>query len=842
MSEVSSSSPGWIMRLGAIGDRPDDPDTERLKHRLLVFMGVLMSGGGLLWGSIAASQSLLLPAVIPYGYTAVTVLNLSYFRLSKNFEVVRFIQVLLSLLLPFLFQWVLGGFATSGAVMLWAMLAIVGSMTFSASRTSLKWLLFYCGLTVVSGLIDRIAYQRFGIEPPPGVRTAFFVTNIVVISGFVFGLMIYLLSERERVTQALAVANERITELNEHLEDQVAERTAELASSLTRTRAILSNMADGLVAVNGKGIVQAANPAFSEILLIEHELDGKPFADVLPNALAELVQTSLAECEIGRTEIPMPGERTGAAVASPISTEGGPDTCEGAVVILRDVTLEKEIDRMKTDFIATVSHELRTPLTSVLGFAKLTKNKLEQSILEHVPESNSKAQRAVKQVRGNIDIIVSEGQRLTALINDVLDISKMEAGRMEWKVAPVEVTALVDRALEATNALFQDGKVTAEREVAENLPVVEGDFDRLLQVLINLLSNAAKFTEEGAVTVRAQPHPDGVEIAVVDTGDGIAPTDQHAIFEKFKQVGDTLTSKPQGTGLGLPICRQIVTAHGGNISVESKVGEGSTFRVVLPLPGKAESTLTVPPPTISSPPPARSREPIERRPELDELMKRIQSTVDQFPAEGADVLVVDDDASLREMLRQQLTERGYEVRLASNGYDAIQSVRSKRPDVVVLDVMMPEISGFDVAAVLKSDPTTQAIPIIILSIVQDSDRGYRLGVDRYLTKPAEAETLIGEVERVLSAARRRRRVLLVDPEQKPAESVVRLLESKGFEVVGACDGASAIGEARSKKPDAIIVEPRGHRSRDLVRAIRLEKDFENVLVVQLMGNEADAPA
>lgn len=831
MSEASGASgPSWVMRLGALGDRDTDTDSERLQHRLLVFMGVLMSGGGLLWGSIAASQHLFLPAVIPYGYTVVTFFNLSYFRVSKNFAFVRFLQVLISLLLPFLFQWSLGGFSPSGAVMLWAMLAIVGSLTFSASRTSLNWLLFYAALTVVSGLLDETVRLHFSPDPSEGIRTTFFVTNIVIISCTVFGLMIYLLAERERATVALAKANQVITELNEHLEDQVAGRTVELRSALARSQAILDNMADGLVAVDHDGRVQAVNPAFARILFLDHALAGKLAAEVMPAELASLARQSIETCKLAKSEIAMSGERTGVAVASPIQTDDGTGTkCVGSVLILRDVTFEKEIDRMKTDFIATVSHELRTPLTSVLGFAKLTKNKLEQNVFPHVPAADAKAQRAVGQVRGNIDIIVSEGQRLTTLINDVLDISKMEAGRMEWKMAPVEPGQLVERAIEATSALFPGPSVTLERDIEAELPSLEGDFDRLLQVMINLISNAAKFTDKGSVTVRARRHGGAIELSVRDTGHGIELVDQQAIFEKFKQVGDTLTNKPKGTGLGLPICKQIVGAHGGTVGVESALGKGSTFVVTLPLAARTKSEA---PARLSSTPPSS--------PDLESLVARIEKTVNlALPTQGGDVLVVDDDASLREMLRQQLSERGYEVRLAANGLEAIQSARTRRPDLVVLDVMMPEISGFDVAAVLKSDPKTQGIPIIILSIVQDADRGYRLGVDKYLTKPTEADTLVAEVQRVMSRARGPKRVLVVDPDPPTASEVQRVLESRGFKVIGTCTSAVALAEIRNKRPDLVIVESSSKSGQELMRELRLDRDLEHVYVVQLLDKEKE---
>jgi signal transduction histidine kinase/CheY-like chemotaxis protein len=816
---TDGGSTSWISRLGAIGDRPTDDDRERLKHRLLVFMGVLMSGGGLLWGSIAASQDLFLPAVIPYGYTVLTFFNLSYFRLSKNFVVVRFFQVLISLLLPFLFQWSLGGFSPSGAVMLWAMLALVGSLTFSESRSSLNWLIVYAVLTIGSGIVDSTVREQFSPDPSEAVRTTFFVINIVIISSIVFGLMIYLLAERERVTGALAQANARITELNEHLEDEVAARTAELGSALARSRAIVDNLPNGLVAIDHEGRIQAWNPAFATLLSRSEDLTARAAADVLPSALSELATRAIDERQVERTELPLPGDRIGAAVASPICTEkNGAKDCVGAVVILRDVTLEKEIDRMKTDFIATVSHELRTPLTSVLGFAKLTKSKLEATVFPHVPADDTKSQRAVKQVSGNMDIIVSEGQRLTSLINDVLDISKMEAGRMEWKLAPVDPASLITRAVDATSALFTSDAVKLVHEIEPSLPAIEADADRMLQVMINLVSNAAKFTDAGSVTVRARRHPDGLELSVTDTGAGIEVADQESIFEKFKQVGDTLTSKPKGTGLGLPICKQIVSAHRGTIQVESRPGAGATFRVVLPVEGSAQATSS----TTSSQ-------------ELTALVERIETTVDHaLPDASGDVLVVDDDASLRELLRQQLGERGYTVRVAANGTEAIQSVRQRRPDVIVLDVMMPDISGFDVAAVLKSDPKTQSIPIVILSIVQDADRGYRLGVDRYLTKPAEAEVLVSEVQRIVRRSRSARRVLFVGNATSATPELVKRLEDKGYELVGSCRTDAALEQARRTAPDVIIVDANGNDDLDIVRAIRLDESLAQVYVVQLM--------
>lgn len=819
MTDASPRGGAWAVLdwIGSIGDRPGDSDEERLKHQFLIYMGVLMSGGGVLWGSIAAGFGLYGQSLVPYGYVVVTAVNLAVLYVGRNFPLARNVQVFISLLLPFLFQWVLGGFVSSGGVMLWAMLAIVGSLTFSTARQSLIWLAMYSVLTVVSGLLDGALRARFSAAPTMDVSVTFFVINIVVISGIVFGLTIYLMFRREEGNAALHAANQMISEMNEKLEDEVVVRTRELRSALVERQAILDNLVDGLVAVDAGLTVHVANPALSDMMLLDGELSGRRCEDVLPAALAEAIRDARGTGAAIHRDIPLPGDRTGKVSAARI-VDG--DAAHGVVALVRDVTLEREIDRMKTDFIATVSHELRTPLTSVLGFAKITKNKLEERVFPHVPGDDRQGRRAVDQVRGNVDIIVSEGERLTALINDVLDISKMEAGRMEWKMGPVQVEDLVGRARDAVGALFDRGPVSLQVEVEAGLPTIQGDQDRLLQVLINLLSNAGKFTEKGVVTISARGTPMGVELAVTDTGAGIDPALHASIFEKFKQVGDTLTNKPKGTGLGLPICQQIARAHGSEIRVDSRLGAGARFSFVVPM----------------------ERGPATPRPDAERVVRTIQRRVELVDATGRDILVVDDDANLRELLRQQLTERGYAVRMATNGYEAIGQVRSKRPDLVILDVMMPELSGFDVAAMLKNDPSTESIPILILSIIQDTERGVRLGVDRYLTKPAEADDLVQAVQDLVSQVRSPRRVLVVDQDASMASDVSRLLEAKGYHVVGTCTGQEALAEARKTLPDLIVVQSLGDGQEELLQSIRYERDLEHVYVVQLLGEVTPASA
>ncbi len=237
----------------------------------------------------------------------------------------------------------------------------------------------------------------------------------------------------------------------------------------------------------------------------------------------------------------------------------------------------------KSVFLSNVSHELRTPLTSVLGFAKIIKKRLEEKVFPLIPKSDRKAQYAVAQVSENLDVVVIEAERLTALINNVLDLAKIEAGKVEWNMTAVAVPEIIERAMAATASLFENTGLKFVKDLDGELPQIAGDQDKLIQVLINLISNAAKFTQKGSVTCRAERRYGEVVISVSDTGIGIAPQDQADVFDKFKQVGDTLTDKPKGTGLGLTICKEIVEHHGGRIWVESELGKGSTFSFALPV-------------------------------------------------------------------------------------------------------------------------------------------------------------------------------------------------------------------------------------------------------------------
>jgi signal transduction histidine kinase/CheY-like chemotaxis protein len=475
-------------------------------------------------------------------------------------------------------------------------------------------------------------------------------------------------------------------------------------------------------------------------------------------------------------------------------------------------TAEKA-NEAKSAFLSTVSHELRTPLTSVLGFAKIINKRLEEKIFPLIDKKDTKAGKTINQVTENLKVVISEGERLTHLINDVLDLAKIEAGKMEWNLENVNMAEVVERAIAATTSLFDQKDLKFIKQIETDVPDISGDRDKLIQVIINLISNSVKFTDKGSVTCRLYKTDNEVIVSINDTGIGIAPEDFGAVFEQFKQVGgDTLTDKPKGTGLGLPICKEIVEHHGGRIWLESKVGKGSTFSFAIPVI-KSDS--------------AKSK-PLH----LNELVKQLkeQMAFSKLKINGkiATILVVDDEESIRSLLHQELSDAGYLIEEASNGKEALECIRKNKPDLIILDVMMPEMNGFDVAAILKNDPQTMDIPIIVLSVVQDKARGFRIGVDRYLTKPIDTTELFAEVGTLIEQGKSKKKVMVVDEDSAAVRTLTDVLQTKGYHVVES-DGKELVQKAIAAQPDIIILNSVLSAKQEIVQSLRFEKGLENVL-------------
>jgi signal transduction histidine kinase len=427
----------------------------------------------------------------------------------------------------------------------------------------------------------------------------------------------------------------------------------------------------------------------------------------------------------------------------------------------------KELDRLKSDFLSNVSHELRTPLTAIRSFTEI--------LLDPDPDLADVERTEFLQ------IVSAQSERLTRLISDLLDLSKIEAGKFECRPVAVRAISLIDTCVDSLRRLAAEKDVTVCIE-ADSVPEIAADVDRMNQVLTNLIDNAIKFTAPGGtvtVSTRLEPHrrciigversgklPRGafhgmesrtdeadayVVISVRDTGIGIAAADEQRVFDKFGQVGNVLTDKPQGTGLGLPISGNIAVQHGGALWVESAPGVGSVFSVSIPVARAAHTSAEHTGGTRRSgdahaaangsarqprPAPATAG----RTPPDEGLVDALQRSTD-----GKRVLVVDDEPSIVAALTELLEPAGYRVIGCESGSQAVARTRQQRPDAVVLDIMMPEINGFDVLRLLKSDPETADIPVIVLSVLDDRNKAIELGAAEYVRKPFEKDVLLENV-------------------------------------------------------------------------------------------------
>jgi PAS domain S-box-containing protein len=686
-------------------------------------------------------------------------------------------------------------------------------------------------LSLVSFLVIYFFFEK-NINTPVGVLTNY--ANSLVAHDYSAVIDVQSGDEFETLAGALKYLAFDVQGMLERLDEsawEMARKDAELEDTLNRLSAIVENMADGLLVTDTEGKVVRTNRSLMEMFNLGNEdPTGRNAAEFLGKELPAMMEACIEEGrrEVVSAEIELPGRRTGKALAAPIHHKGAYEEsgnkdikCAGIVTIIRDITREKETDRMKTDFISLVSHELRTPLTSILGFAKIISKRLEEVIFPLVTTGEKKALKGMTQVKENLEIIIIEGERLTSIINDVLDIAKMEAGKTDWRKDPVYMGDVIKQAASSVRPLFDQKALPLLIEIEDELPAVTADRDRLVQTMVNLFSNALKFTDTGRVCCRAARWEAGILVSVADTGIGIAGGDLENVFEKFKQVGDTLTDKPRGTGLGLPICRQIVEHHGGRIWVESEDGKGSTFFFTLPI----ETTGV----------------PFSRTVALDALVRQLKEHVGGMASlghsDGKEILVVDDDAHIRRFLHQELEGEGYSISEANDGIEALKRVKERRPDLILLDVMMPGINGFDVAAVLKSDPVTMDIPIIILSIIEDLERGYRVGVDRYLTKPVDTDALLGEIGALIARGPSRKKVMVVDENASTMETLTTALAARGYSVVNACCGGECLEKAALERPDMIIIDALLSDRHNIVKTLRFNKGLEHVVFV-LLGKEA----
>ncbi len=422
--------------------------------------------------------------------------------------------------------------------------------------------------------------------------------------------------------------------------------------------------------------------------------------------------------------------------------------------------------RAKSEFLAKMSHELRTPLNAIIGYSEI--------LQEEVADAHR------DDFLPDLEKIRAAGKHLLGLINDILDLSKIEAGKMELYVETFSVTALVAEVVATVQPLIVQNRNRLSTLVPDAIGTLTTDRTKLQQNLLNLLSNAAKFTEAGTVTLTVRRLPGAIEFLVGDTGIGMTDEQIAHLFQDFTQADNSTTRKYGGTGLGLAITKRFTQMLGGEIVVASTPGQGSTFTLRLPDPTQPQEEDR----THSRPaPPEEPGHAVPR------------------------VLVIDDDPALGDQARRLLEPAGYEVRVVDNGTEGLQQAQQWHPDAILLDILMPEPDGWSVLATLKATPALAHIPVIVQTFAQNRARSIALGAVDFLPKPIQRERVVHALER-FRRGRGAPLVLVVDDDPGSRRRLRQILESDSWNVREAADGHEGLQCLQSVSPDLILLDIR----------------------------------
>ncbi|MEI6042770.1 MAG: response regulator [Chloroflexota bacterium] len=451
----------------------------------------------------------------------------------------------------------------------------------------------------------------------------------------------------------------------------------------------------------------------------------------------------------------------------------------------------EEATRHKSEFLANMSHELRTPLNAIIGFSEILQDQMFGPLNE-------------KQVR-YVSNILTSGKSLLALVNDILDLSKVEAGKMELSIEEMDLVEAINEVLGIIMIMAQKKHIGLSLQSTRLTYQIKADRTKFKQILYNLLSNAVKFTPDGGM-VDVQAHKSGnfIEVSVIDNGIGIHPEDHQRIFEEFRMLDNVLTKKQQGTGLGLALSRQLAQLHGGTIRVQSLFGQGSKFTVSLPFITSSQQGL----PTT------------ELEPRRKAWGKETALSKNQKPGEKWALVVEDDDKSA-ELLQLYLEQNGYRVSRAITGEAALTLAKALKPSVISLDIILPIKSGWEVLHELKTDPDTRDIPVIVVSMADNRKVSVELGAVACFVKPVRREELASKLKEVqLDELRRRRHnhlkehvqhgeplhALIIDDSPNDRELITTVLSGAGLTVATAPNGQLGWEMAQRNPPDLVVLD------------------------------------
>ncbi len=472
------------------------------------------------------------------------------------------------------------------------------------------------------------------------------------------------------------------------------------------------------------------------------------------------------------------------------------------LAVARDQALEA--DRAKSEFLANMSHELRTPMNAIIGYSEMLVDDAQDNGQEKsIPD---------------LQRITSAGKHLLQLINDILDLSKVEARRLDLHLETFQVAPLVQDIVTTIRPLAEKNTNTVVVNTAADVGSMRGDITRVRQVLLNLLSNACKFTERGTVSLEVVRESangrDWLLFRVKDSGIGMTPEQMAKLFKPFSQADSSTTRKYGGTGLGLAISKRFCETMGGDIGLESEYGKGSTFTVRLP--AEVAEPKAAPLPATTRPKPL------------------------SVPAGASTVLAIDDDPVVQDLLLRFLSKEGYRVETAPGGEAGLRMARELRPDVITLDVLMPGMDGWHVLTALKADPELAHIPVIMVTIVDDRNLGFALGASDYMTKPINFDQLISILKK--RGKRVTSPILVVEDDVSTRELLSRTLEKEGWPVSTAENGRVALDKVAASRPalillDLMMPEMDGF---EFITELRKREDWRSIPVVVITAKELTA--
>jgi hypothetical protein len=600
------------------------------------------------------------------------------------------------------------------------------------------------------------------------------------------------LESRNTLEQQVIAWNQRLEEKNRLLQWQVQERERieeELRNNLIFLKTLLNSIPNPIFFKNLQGTYLGCNQAFERFtgLSIE-QIVGRTAHHLYPQTRADKYQeldltVFQGQSEVSYEETVQVGDgSTHDILISRTAFTSADDKLAGLVGIVMDVSQHKraeetlrhakevaeQANRAKSAFLANMSHELRTPLNAILGYSEILQEEMgETGCEELIPD---------------IQKVYAAGKHLLGLINDVLDLSKIEAGKMDLHHETFDLATLIREVVTTLEPLIKTKENTLKLEAADNLGNMYADLTKVRQMLFNLLSNAAKFTEIGIITLKvtreSEKDIDWITLRVSDQGIGMTSEQLRKLFQPFTQADSSTSRRYGGTGLGLTITHRFAEMMGGSVTVDSQFGYGSTFMIRLPAYVIINSSQQL---KGENPPPAGHK------------------------ISGNTILVIDDDPVVRELLQNYLSKLGYQVATAENSEAGLKLAKKLRPHAITLDVMMPDMDGWMVLTALKKDPQLAMIPVIMVSIVEDKSIGYALGAADYLTKPINRDELRAVLKKYLTDESQQR-IMLVEDDEVNRNIIESILAKAGWQVSSAENARIALEMIQVARPDLILTD------------------------------------